>query len=413
MNSNDTTFVFKDCQSDFPRGKVDFYYEISDGKNKLEFTETLKFKKPSKEFKAIPPELVARVLNNLCLILGISYWKAHCPKQIEILPFSLSKKEAAFWNTVYTKGLGEFFYTNNIDFRGLVKFPYSKKVTSNPICIKASKRSLLLFGGGKDSLVAAEMLKKKKKEFSLFIIGESAVQKKTAKLSGKPAIVFKRTLDPKLMELNTKAGVYNGHVPANAIYAFTGVLAALFYGFDEVVASNEKSANYGNVRYCGTMINHQWSKSQEFESLLSLHLRENITPSIRYYSLLRPLTELEIVKKFASYPQYFYHFASCNKNFRIANRPKTKWCGECPKCAFVFAALVAYIPKEKVIKIFGKNLFADEKLVPLYKELLGLKKFKPFECVGTPEETRKAFRIIYKKNKYDETPTMQMFESYA
>lgn len=411
MNLTDATFVFKGYQRDFSRGRVDFYYAIKRGGKTLEFAETLKFKKPDKEFKATTAELTARVLNCLFLILGISYWKTCCPRTIEILPFSLSKKEAEFWNTVYTNGLGEFFYKNNIDFHGLVKFPYSKIAAPRSIRIKRSKRSFLLFGGGKDSLVAAEILKKKKKDFSLFMVGESAVQKETASLVGKPSIAFMRVLDPKLLALNGKPGVYNGHVPASAIYAFAGVLAGVFYGFNEVIASNEKSANYGNVRYRGTMINHQWSKSQEFETLLSGYLCDFLTPNMRYYSLLRPLTELEIVKEFMHYPKYFNHFSSCNKNFRIANRAETKWCGECPKCAFVFTALAAYLPKVKVVKIFGKNLFADEKLVPLYKELLGLEKFKPFECVGTPEETKKAFRVIYKKHEYSETPVMKMFES--
>lgn len=414
MQSSGSIFVFKGYKSDFSQGKVDFYYEIRKNRKTLQFTETLCFKKPGKEFKNIPPELIQRALNDLLLILGISYWKTFCSKKMEILPFTLSKKEAKFWNTVYTKGLGEFFYKNNINFCGLVQFPYSRNrirtlVKSNTRIVK--NRALLLFGGGKDSLVSAELLKKRKKEFVLFRVGESSVQKKTAAIVARPSFVFTRTIDAKLFALNNKKGIYNGHVPASALYAFLGIFAAMLYNFRDIIASNEKSANYGNVRYLGTMVNHQWSKSQEFEALLKSYLKQFVTPNIRYYSLLRPLSELEIVKRFALYPQYFRAFSSCNRNFSITKKPKKKWCGKCPKCAFVFAALAAYLPKEEVIQIFGKNLFADEKLVPLYEELLGFQKFKPFECVGTPEETRKAFQVIQKSGEYNQTPVMRMFES--
>lgn len=378
------------------------------------FTETLFFKKPGIDFNNMSQELITRILNNLLLVLGISYWKTYCPKKMEILPFILSKKEAEFWNTVYTKGLGEFFYKNNINFHGLVQFPYSRnrirKLAKYDTRI-IKNRSLLLFGGGKDSLVSAELLKKRKKDFALFRVGESTIQKKTAAMVARPSFVFTRAIDPKLFALNNKKEIYNGHVPASALYAFLGIFAAMLYNFRDVIASNEKSANYGNVRYLGTVVNHQWSKSQEFETLLKSYLKQFVTSGIHYYSLLRSMNEIEIVKRFALYPQYFGAFSSCNRNFSITKKPRKKWCGKCPKCAFVFAALAAYLPKEVVIEIFEKNLFADEKLVPLYKELLGFQKFKPFECVGTPEETRRAFRVIQKSGEYNQTPVMRMFES--
>ena len=86
------------------------------------------------------------------------------------------------------------------------------------------------------------------------------------------------------------------------------------------------------------------------------------------------------------------------------------WCGKCPKCAFVFALYAAYLPKKALTEIFGKNLFDDAALIPLYKELLGLKGFKPFECVGTPEETKEAFHLAQKRGDLNDTVVMKMFE---
>lgn len=282
-----------------------------------------------------------------------------------------------------------------------------------------------MLGGGKDSIVAGELLKKRKKRFALYTLNPVPLHKKVGKLLGGEIISLQRTLDPKLMRLNAR-WAYNGHVPVSAIYGFTGLLAAALHGYKYVVAANEKSANYGNIKYLGQTVNHQWSKSVEFEKLFREYVREFITPDITYYSLLRSYNELKIAQMFSKYPQYFSVFSSCNTNFRLRQKFQVasgrlldgtfdngtkKWCGKCPKCAFVFAALAAFLPKNEVLIIFGKNMLADEKLIPVYKELLGIKGHKPFECVGTPEETRRAFALIRKRGEFDRDPVIRTIEA--
>ena len=58
--------------------------------------------------------------------------------------------------------------------------------------------------------------------------------------------------------------------------------------------------------------------------------------------------------------------------------------------------------------MFGGNLYADVSLVPLYRELLGLEGFKPFECVGTPEETIAAFLLAHERGEYEKDVIMNM-----
>lgn len=227
------------------------------------------------------------------------------------------------------------------------------------------------------------------------------MQTEVTKILGKTPIVIKRVIDRKLFELN-RQGAYNGHIPVSAIYAFLSVFAATVYDYRYVVVSNERSANYGNVKYLGLMINHQWSKSMEFEKLFQNYVANFITPDIQYYSLLRTMTELEIAEQFVKYPKYFLAFSSCNRNFTISKGILAgKWCGECPKCAFVFTGLAAYLPKEKVVRIFGKNLLEDKSLVKVFKQLLGVADIKPFECVGTPQEMKQAMHLIKNKGEFD------------
>lgn len=379
------------------KGIVIFSYELQIQSKRFEFHEEVTFKPPlAPAIQALKP-----ILESLLLMLGISYWKTYCPKTIIIQPFTLTQKQAAFWNLVYTKGLGEFYYKNNIDYRGLIQFPYedgnAEKIDSSSF----APRSLVLLGGGKDSVVSAELMKSKNKDFSLFAINPVPLQRRIADQIGENLIEIQRNLDPKLFELNTSEGVYNGHIPVSAVYTFISLFAAKLYDYRYIVASNEASSNYGNVTYLGQEINHQWSKSFEFEKEVQTYISAYISKYIQYFSLVRPIHEIEIVRLFTKHNKYFPFFSSCNRNFKLSGGLNgSLWCGKCPKCAFVFLLLSAFLPKIEVINIFKKNLFADESLLTTYKELLGIEGFKPFECVGTPEESLWAFAEVLKRGEY-------------
>src|SRR5258706_2488311 len=261
MNNQSATFIFQGHQVDLEKGEAAFNYRIKLQDKQLDFTEKISFPKASQH--GIPKELLTSILDNLLLVLGISYWKLYCPKNIIIDPFSLTKEQAEFWNIVYTKGLGEFFYENKIDYHGLVIFPFKDNTQVSPTSIQRQDRTLLLVGGGKDSIVSGEMLKKARNQFSAFVINEHPIQNATITLLGAEKISFKRVLDPLLFVLNKQKDTYNGHIPVSAQYAFLSLFAAVLYDFKYIAASNEKSANYGNVTYLGEEINHQWSKSED------------------------------------------------------------------------------------------------------------------------------------------------------
>lgn len=401
-------FTFAGFDHDIPTGVVRFQYELEKDSVVTEFTETISYDPaivPTGQ--NFPAPAIQRILENLFLILGISYWKTYCLKEIVIKPFTLTRNQAEFWNTVYTKGLGEFFYENKIDYRGLISFPYDEHAEPVSLTnVQTAETSLVMLGGGKDSIVTAEMLRKGGKPFSLITLSPTQIHEDVARAIGAPLVRVTRAIDPKLFELNKQPSVYNGHIPISAVYAWVDVLAAALTGSRYVVASNEESANYGNVEYLGSEINHQWSKSFEFETMLQDYLRSHVTRDIHYYSLLRPMKEIQIVEEFVKYPQYFPVFTSCNMNFRILEKQEYRWCGVCPKCAFVYLLLSAYLPKEELVGIFGKNLYDNASLLPLYRELLGLVGIKPFECVGTPEESKQAFDRAKQNKDYMNDPVI-------
>ncbi|OGE84515.1 MAG: hypothetical protein A3B23_03505 [Candidatus Colwellbacteria bacterium RIFCSPLOWO2_01_FULL_48_10] len=416
-----TAFAFESYDVNPETKEVKLNYRLSKDGEDILFTERLVFP-PHLKWDNIPAEVLAPALQAVHLISGISYWKAYCPKKIEIKNGSLNKRQAVFWNRVYAKGLGEFFYRNKIDPRGLINFPYgSNGSISRAIELKSYRaKSLLLFGGGKDSLVSAELMKRAKKKFDFFFVASGALADVADKLLPKGSIIVKRYIDPRLIELNKKPGVLNGHIPISMLIAFIAELSALLYGYRYVIFSNEKSADYGNLKYLDKTINHQWSKSLEAEKMVQDYTGCWITKSVTSFSLLRPFHEVKIVELFSRLGRkYFKSFTSCNANFKVFKDRLKKgelWCGHCPKCAFVFAMLSAFLSKKEVLGIFGhrqsgagKNLFADKSLLPLYRELLGLRKFKPFECVGTPEEMVYALSRAAKGGEYARDLVMRMF----
>ncbi len=404
-----STFIFSGSEWDSEEGVARFFYIIKHKGERFEFTEKLTFPK-DQLLSTVPEALLKNVFDNLLLVLGVSYYKLFCPKEIVLQNIQLTKDQATFWNTLYTKGLGEFFYKNKIDFRGLITFPFTDKAKVEPINFSRKERSLIGIGGGKDSIVTAELFKKHKQPFTNFVMTMHPIQEEVVKLTGETSLIVKRELDPFLFELNKRDDIYNGHVPVSSHYAFIGLLCAVLYDYRYVIVSNEQSSNYGNVEYLGMEINHQWSKSFEFETILQEYIRQFITPDVTYFSLLRPLTELGITKRFAQYPQYFSHFSSCNRNFQITKKGSDKkWCGECAKCAFAFVMLATFLSKEQLVGIFGQNLFEKEELMQTYKELLGAADIKPFDCVGTPEEVQVACYLSMQR-EYRNDPVIKFFE---
>ena len=383
--------------------------------------------KPKITIQNIPKNLSISDINkfdNLVFNLGLmeipSYWKAICSPKIEILAGPLSEDQINWWKDLIFKGMGQFFYENKIDFRNpnFLKISLNRSTNSTIVEIidrNSRERILVPIGGGKDSVVTLEILKKTKKEFSAFSLNPSEAAKKIMKIAGcKKPIVVRRKIDEKLLELNRK-GFLNGHTPFSAYLAFLSVLVAAIFGQKYIAFSNERSSNEGNVKYLGKIINHQWSKSFDFEEKFRNYSKKYLTPEVDYFSFLRPLYEIQIAKLFSKYPKYFSAFLSCNVAYQTASGTKKptnpvqiasrlygarKWCGCCPKCLFVFTALYPFVEENELLKIFAKNLFQDKKLLPVMLELIGVgspRKFKPFECIGTKKESLIAFYLSYKK----------------
>lgn len=273
------------------------------------------------------------------------------------------------------------------------------------------KRTLVPIGGGKDSLVAVEAIKSIGGEATAVWVGNSALIAACAERTGLPTLNIQRELAPALFELN-RLGAWNGHIPVTAVNSAILVVAAILYGYDSIAFANERSASAATLEYDGQQVNHQWSKGYAFEQLLGNWLHTHVASDLDYCSLLRPYSELAITRAFAKRTPYFDVFSSCNRNFKLLGpKPVDRWCGQCPKCHFVFLALAPFLPKPRLLSIFGRNLLDDEAQAGGFDALLEYQDHKPFECVGEGAEARAAMYALSQRPEWQEDTLVERFRS--
>jgi len=361
---------------------------------------------------ALAPERASAfdaALDLLHLVAGVSYYKAGVPGEIHVESTPLDAATAKFLDALYLHGLGEFAYHNKLDLRGRIRFPFSQKPSEAVPAIGLRHRALVPIGGGKDSLVSVEILKRAGEEATTVWVGNSPLIESCAARTGLPLLNIRRELSPLLFEYN-KAGAYNGHIPVTAINSAILVVASILYGFDAIAFSNERSASSATLEYDGQPVNHQWSKGWDFERSFGELVHARVAADLDYYSLLRPLSELAVAERFARSSRYDDAFSSCNRNFRILGpKPADRWCGQCPKCHFVFLALAPFMPKPRLLAIFGRNLLDDAALAPGFDALIEYRDHKPFECVGEGAESRAAFAALAKRAEWSEDALVARF----
>jgi len=352
---------------------------------------------PSAETK----ELLPGILFRIGLIEMISYWKAACPPIVKVNPGTLGAEEIVWWKKVWYNGMGEFFYLNSID-NTIDDFITVQSVDNKPYYpVRADGKGIIVpVGGGKDSAVTLELLGSLPGTIPLIMNPRGATLQTIYKAGFKDEdyIEIHRTIDPELLRLNDQ-GYLNGHTPFSALLAFVTVLAAILSGRKFIALSNESSANETTIP--GTSVNHQYSKSVEFEKDFREYIRRFVAPGIEYFSFLRPLNELQIARLFSGFEKYHGIFRSCN-----AGSKEDVWCGKCAKCLFTYIILSPFLPAEKMRLIFGKDLLEDAGLIPLLDQLTGRAEEKPFDCVGTISEVNLALFKTIRKHGGEKLPSL-------
>jgi len=405
-----TSFVFNHYSVENDGRSATFSYSVRlSGEDPLHFTEHLRFPAPLDPANPV----IDHLLTALHIGLGISYYKLFLPPRFEMGSLHLSASDADFWNEVYLMGLGEFLYVNKLGPDRVARFSAigdSPAVTSPA---RGASKAILALGGGKDSIVAGELLRALSLEQSAFVLGTGEHPGQTAAIAkdmGLELFGVNRTLDPLLLELNTRGDTYNGHVPISMVFALCGLVVAAATGAKYMVVGNEATASLPNTEWEGLSVNHQWSKSFAFEKALQAYVTSSISPDLWYFSAIRPFSSVAVAKLFSRYPKYLADFTSCNRVFLMdpAKRPKGHWCTECAKCLSSFIILAPWLDESTLVSLFTKNMLDDTAQIPQFLALTGIEGHKPLDCVGSEEEMILSLNLLARQGKFTGSALMRI-----
>lgn len=348
-------------------------------------------------------EIINNIIFNIGMVEVISYLKATCSKKLIVECASLNDEQISFYKKLYFNGLGEFLYRNNIttsiEELFCIECTSNKKYKSQTI--NNLNGNLILIGGGKDSLVSLDLLKEYKETNKCYILNprESWIEGvRTSNYDISDIFSIKRTIDARLIELN-KEGYLNGHTPLSALLAMSSLLPAYLLKKENICVSNESSANEATVK--NTNINHQYSKSFEFETDFREYCNKFISNSFNYYSVLRPLSEYQIAKYFSKLSHLHHIFHSCNLGSK-----NDEWCHECPKCLFIYLLFSPFLSQDELKSIFGVNMLEDGKNLKEFEKLIGVTDEKSFECVGSRAEVNFAIKKTINNTSEENLPLL-------
>ena len=433
MNKTAKEFIFLGYDLSRPKGEATFHYRLTWEKEtpshpaELTFTEKISFG-TGLDFDGLALEM----LKVLYLISGISYYKAGLAPDIYFTGVDVSTEEIELIRSLYSYGLYELAYRNGYVLPSLSFYQDGHKLQQDRLSLNerpsmagnggpplkeymnvgGSKiaesssgghevKALLPFGGGIDSITSLELIKGETDGISLFVMSKMGDRYRAiedaAAVTDLPIVRTERELDGKIL-LSKELGLINGHIPITAIISAAATLAAVLHGFNHVVMSNEKSASFGTITESGAVVNHQWSKGIEFESIFHNLVKIKSQDKVRYFSLLRPVSELWIAERFSKVKSYLPVFRSCNRAFHVDPKQRMdKWCGVCDKCCFIDLILAPFLSKTELETIFDSNEpLANPVNEEKFLALLGCESYaKPFECVGDVTECRAAWQLAF------------------
>lgn len=381
--------TFSEARADYPR--CVFRYEVQ-GAQLTKYLDISGL--PEAAFRVADQSVVNHIVAHIGMAYLPQLYALDDFDVVRIRPLQLSAEGIEFYETYIQRGLAELRFRNKLDVTKPVLLsvdPRARQYEAGQYLPR--QRALLLNGGGKDTAVAGEIMREVGLPFTWLMLGMTRAMTRVIGLSGNTrSVTLRLGGSTEFLRRNAR---YPGHRPFTSLVAFAGLLAAVVGRQEYIVTANEYSANFGNVLVDGFQINHQYPKSHHFESQFARLVKAEILPEVTYFSILRPLYEIQVTKLFSDYPKYLTSFRSCNLGHRA-----DYWCLRCPKCAFILLALAPHLGQKDLISIFGTNAFAFPRLRQWIRRLCRAG-IRPFECVGTRRESLVALWMCHRRHPDD------------
>jgi len=245
-----------------------------------------------------------------------------------------------------------------------------------------SKKVVLAFGGGKDSLVCLFGLLRAGYQVIPLLVneGDRSWQDLRRWLPRLEALGLEPLTAYLRIQPNAALRVRYGdwHLSSYQIGCLlaVGSITATKLGAGVLALGLESSADRVGQCYRGVPVNHQHQKTTrhvlEAQRFMNLVLHGHL----RFASPIAPFSDEEVLRAlFAGVPPQWRSFSSCG-----GSNSMSKHCGECAKCAYIFALLARTRKGARLASdLFRRDLFED---IELYRPWLDGRFRDPLACIG-------------------------------
>jgi UDP-N-acetyl-alpha-D-muramoyl-L-alanyl-L-glutamate epimerase len=375
------------------------------------FEETVRFA-PHARIDAIPEPVRTGLLTLAAILIGTSYYKA-APAGRVATDMALTHAARRLAELAYGPGLGEFYVRNALAYPPALEIDAEDALdAASPVHVAPERpRAACAFGGGKDSHVARAILEAAGAVSEpVSVILSPRVGARLQSMTDAPLTLMTRVIDPRLIALSRSGEALNGHIPITGINSCLLALHAAACGQDWVVFANERAASEPTLQADGHPVNHQFSKSLEFEDALRDAFRAT-GAAIDYFSVLRPVSELWTAHYLARRaPGALDIFASCNRNFVFAGdavlAEGQRWCGTCSKCVYTGVLMACWLTPERHEAVFQSRPLHDPANLDHAFDIAGLTGAKPWECVGEAREVAAALHHLAADPAWADAPVV-------
>jgi 7-cyano-7-deazaguanine synthase in queuosine biosynthesis len=248
------------------------------------------------------------------------------------------------------------------------------------------KRVVLGFSGGKDSIVSLFALLKAGHDVYPVLMNEG--DRTWQDIRGWVPKLRRYQLRPMVAYLSTgrrnrlQQSYGDWHYSSYQLGWVVAILAlcAAQIGAGLICLGIEASADNSFTTFRGKRVNHQYQKTTRHLKMLERFYQRVLNPGLRIGSPIADATDTEVLKVLLEQvPESLREFSSCGgSNWR------SKHCGRCDKCAFVYALLSGSARGRRLAaRLFRHDLLDD---VELYRPWIDARFRLPQACVGSRRE---------------------------
>ena len=346
-----------------------------------------------------PPEFKHTNQSHPFVLLGMAMAEIYrlceicTPQTVEVFWYSCLLWESDWWNEDIYWYLQQKFYLEKWDWEKMPRIEFSLTDIETDWCPSVKDSYLLAVSGGKESTFAFEWMEKAGLTFETFTLHHAGGILGNTWQEKFPVFDCIRVRS-QLWEILTHPredaaqhfgyeGVRNDPTITNALFAMMAIAAQEGHKF--LVLANDKSSNESNATYQGRSVNHQSAKGSDYVERFNNFLERKGLP-FRYVSICEEVYSIATVAQLSVWNKGIVKdLTSCNE--AQWSKDSSRWCCNCPKCAFSFALIEAATDNDFAIEVVGKDLFTIQKLEKLWTRLFDENAEKPFECVGEKRET--------------------------